>query len=123
MASSDSEVKEFEAPTPFQGIVTVNPGEGPRPSEQYAVDGNDLSGYDGVSDEYRTYAEDTQKPFVVEDEADEADDDDDVADPGDAPYEDWTQAQLSKELRERQLPVSGTKSEQIERLEEDDINA
>jgi hypothetical protein len=35
-------------------------------------------------------------------------------------YTDWTVAQLKEELGNRGLPVSGTKAELIERLEDDD---
>lgn len=34
----------------------------------YQVEGNDLDGYVGVSPEYATYADDTQKPLVAEDD-------------------------------------------------------
>ena len=37
-------------------------------------------------------------------------------------YEDQTVAELQDELRDRDLPVSGTKAELIDRLEEDDSN-
>lgn len=34
----------------------------------FAVEGNDLSGYVGVSPEYRTYANETDKPMLSDDE-------------------------------------------------------
>lgn len=36
----------------------------------YAVEGNDLDGFVGVSHEYRTYSDDTAKPVVPEDKED-----------------------------------------------------
>jgi hypothetical protein len=37
-------------------------------------------------------------------------------------YEDQTKEELQEELRERDLKVSGTKDELVERLEEDDAS-
>jgi hypothetical protein len=34
--------------------------------DQFAVEGNDTSAYKGVSEEYRTYANDTEKPYPFE---------------------------------------------------------
>lgn len=55
-------VAQKEEPKPYQGLVDVNPADSPVGSDQFAVEGNDTSGFVGVSDEYRTYADDTQKP-------------------------------------------------------------
>lgn len=46
--------------------------------------------------------------------------DDDEADGEEADYEDLTVAELQDRLRDRDLPVSGTKDELIARLVEDD---
>lgn len=37
----------------------------------YAVEGNDLTGYIGVDPEYMTYAEETHRPFLTQNEIDE----------------------------------------------------
>lgn len=39
------------------------------------------------------------------------------------PYDEWTKEELHAELEARELPVSGTKAEQVERLEADDAAA
>jgi hypothetical protein len=37
-------------------------------ARNFAVEGNDLSGYIGVSPEYMTYADETQKPYSTDEE-------------------------------------------------------
>lgn len=41
-------------------------------ARSYAVEGNELDAYVGVSPEYMTYADDTQKPFLAEGDGPEA---------------------------------------------------
>lgn len=46
-----------------------------------------------------------------------------VAEEVDEPYEKWTVEDLREELKNRQLPQGGNKSELVERLEMDDASA
>lgn len=41
---------------------------GDEEARNFAVEGNDLSGYIGVSPEYMTYADDTHKPYSTDEE-------------------------------------------------------
>lgn len=50
-------------PVDFEGDPVLNPEKVYAP---YAVEGNDLSAYRGVSPEYMTYSDDTSKPFAAE---------------------------------------------------------
>lgn len=49
----------------------------PREHARYAVEGNDVSQYVGVSPEYMTYSSDVDKPIVGEDTDDDDDDEQD----------------------------------------------
>ena len=72
-------------PTTYQGITTYNPGEA-NVASRYAVDGNDTSAYVGVSPEYQTYANETERPLEASealepDATDDEDSDDDTPAP------------------------------------------
>lgn len=54
----------------------------------------------------------------ADDEADEAGDDEEEED--DESYSDWNVDQLKEELKTRELPVSGSKEQLVQRLEESD---
>lgn len=56
-------------------------------------------------------------------EAEDSSGDDEVEMPeDDVPYSDWNQKQLRKELRARELPVSGKVADLAARLEQDDAS-
>jgi hypothetical protein len=127
--------------------VAVNPDDQKAPDAEghpYAVEDNDLSGYVGVSPEYQTYANETEKPDADSNDAEveaaakanapldgePSDDDGDVE-----PYEEWSVIDLEKEVATRnadraeddKIVVDGTgsngnvvKADLVKALENDD---
>jgi hypothetical protein len=52
--------------------------------------------------------------------SDDVPDEDDEDEEDDRPYSEWTVPELDAQLRARELPTSGTKTDKVKRLEEDD---
>lgn len=141
-----SEQPQFENGVP----VAVNPeDQAPHDGEvnQYAVEGNDLSGYVGVSPEYATYANETEKPSLTDEEAEAAeaqsepsevwgDDEREESADDDEGYESKSVAELEEEVERRnasrdeddKIVVNGTgangnvvKADLVSALENDDV--
>jgi hypothetical protein len=52
--------------------------------------------------------------------SDDVPDEDDEDEEDDRPYSEWTVPELDAQLRARELPTSGSKTDKVKRLEEDD---
>lgn len=94
-------------------------------------DAQDVTGYVGVNSEYRTYADDRNKPFPTNAQPPEflaaqtASAPEGTSEGGEEvePYGEWNKDDLVAEAGARNLSTSGTKAELAQRLEENDQSA